>query len=198
MKPSSIARSTAWRCFSSRLLAIALLPVLGAGCAGTFQEVKALSPQKALASRPTALVIGHVEITDARVTGAEKELYRLKFQQGVEAWLSKTNAFESIISGTNVPPQSVVLTGTINEVNPGNAAARFWVGMGAGQARIQGDFDIKDATDQSLEKFTARRSYLGGIGGGGLDMIKMDDLMFRLGQTVGESINKWLHGQKLD
>ena len=144
------------------------------------------------------LVISQVQIADARLSATEKELFQLKFRQGVEAWFSKTNTFESVVSGTNVPPRSIVLSGAINAVEKGSKAARFWVGMGAGQARVQGEFEIKDATGQSLTRFGARRSYLGGTGIGGGDMLGMDELTFRLGQTVAETIFKWLHGQKLE
>lgn len=164
----------------------------------TFHEVRTLSPGRAPADPPTALVLGEVQIADARLSGVEKEVYRLKFRQGLEAWFAKTNVFESVLSGTNVPPRSIVLSGTIGEVEKGSAAARLWVGMGAGQARIQGEFEIKDAADQSQIRFAARRSYLGGTGIGGSDMLSMDELTFRLGQTVAETIFKWLHGQKLE
>jgi hypothetical protein len=198
MKHSSIPSLASWCCLSSRWLGLALLPILAAGCAGTFHEVRTLSPGRTSAEPPTALVLGEVQIADARLSGTEKELYRLKFRQGVEAWFAKTNVFESVLSGTNVPPRSIVLSGTIGEVEKGSAAARFWVGMGAGQARIQGEFEIKDAAGQSQTRFTARRSYLGGTGIGGSNMLSMDELTFRLGQTVAETIFRWLHGQKLE
>lgn len=198
MRAQIVPPLPSWRSLSNLWLALAVLPLLGAGCAGTFHEVRTLAPAKVPSERPKVLVIGRVDIADTRISATEKELYRLKFQQGVEAWLSKTNAFESVISGTNPPPNAVVLTGNVSEVEKGSAAARFWVGMGAGQARIEGEFKISDPADQSLARFTARRSYLGGLGGGGGDMIKMDELAFRLGETVAETTCKWLYGQKLD
>jgi hypothetical protein len=196
--PSSASRSSGKPRLSSRWLGLALLPILAAGCAGTFHEVRTLSPGRTPAERPATLVLGQVQIADARLSATEKELHRLKFQQGVEAWFAKTNAFESVLSGTNVPPGSIVLSGTITEVEKGSAAARFWVGMGAGQARIQGEFEIKDAAGQSLTRFTAQRSYLGGMGIGGGNMLNLEELTFRLGGTVAETIFKWLHGQKLE
>jgi hypothetical protein len=198
MKHPPILSSASWHCFSLRWLALALLPILAAGCASTFHEVRTLSSSRKPAESPTVLVLGEMQIADARLTGTEKELYRLKFQQGVEAWFAKTNVFESVLRGTNLPSHCIVLSGTINEVEKGSAAARFWVGMGAGQSRVQGEFEIKDAAGQSQVRFAARRSYLGGSGMGGADMLSMDELTFRLGQTVAETIFKWLHGQKLE
>jgi hypothetical protein len=133
------------------------------------------------------------------VTATDKEVFRLKFQEGVEGWFGKTNIFESVVlSSTNATPHGIVLSGTVTEVNKGSEAARFWVGMGAGQERIQGKFEIRDAAGKSLIQFTARRSYLGGVGIGGAGMISMDELASRLGETVAETVAKWLDGQKVE
>jgi hypothetical protein len=180
-------------------LMLALLPMLAAGCAGTFREVRTVSPGRAPAERPTVLVLGEIGFTDASVTAADKEVYRLKFQEGLEAWFGKTNIFESVVlSSPGVTPHGIILSGTITEVNKGSEAARFWVGMGAGQSRIQGKFEIKDAAGNSLTQFTARRSYLGGLGIGGAGMVSMDELASRLGKTVAETVTQWLHGQKVE
>jgi len=198
MKPLPLRLVAASSRLSARWFGLALLPILAAGCVSTFHEVKPLTAARPPAERPAALVLGHVEFADARLTATEKELYQLKFRQGVEAWFAKTNVFDSIITGTNVPLRSVVLTGTISEVEKGSAAARFWVGMGAGQARVQGEFELKDPAEQIVARFTARRSYLGGSGIGGGDMLGMDELTFRLGQTVAETVYKWSQGKKLE
>jgi hypothetical protein len=187
------------RCrLSSCRFALALLPILAAGCAGTFHEVRTLSPGRPPVEQPTVLVLGEIRVTDARLSAPEKEIYKFKFEEGMQAWFSKTNIFESVISSTNLPPHSIVLSGTIIEVEEGSAAARFLVGMGAGQARVQGEFEIKDVTGQSLTRFSARRSYLGGVGIGGAGMLDMNELTLRLGETVAETVSKWLHGQKLE
>ena len=165
---------------SSFRLMTALLAILTAGCAGTFHEVRTVSSGQPPAERPTVLVLGEIGITDTNVTAADKEVYRLKFQAGLEAWFDKTNIFESVISSsTNVNSHGIILSGTITEVNKGSEAARLWVGMGAGQARIQGKFELKDAAGNSLTQFTARRSYLGGLGIGGAGMVSMDELAAR-------------------
>jgi len=198
MKTISTRLLSLWRYGSFRWFGLVLLPLVAAGCAGTFHEVRTLSTSRQPAEKPSTLVLGDVQLSDARLLAAEKELYRLKFQQGVEVWFAKTNVFDSVISGTNVPPRGIVLSGTITEVEKGSSAARFWVGMGAGQERVQGEFEIKDAGGQNLARFSVRRSYLGGTGIGGGDMLSMDELTFRLGQTVAETVCKWLHGEKLE
>jgi len=158
-----------------------------------------LSPGQPPAVRPTVLVLGAVEITDTNITATDKEVYRLKFQDGVEAWFSKTNTFESVVlASTNANSNSIILSGQINEVNKGSEAARLLVGMGAGQERIQGEFEIKDSTGQSLIRFAERKSYLGGLGIGGADFLSLDELTFRYGEAVAENISQWVQGQKLE
>jgi hypothetical protein len=144
---------------------------------------------------PSVLVLGQVLITDGHISATEKEVYLLKFQKGVEDWFAKANTFNVVLTGTNVPPHGIILSGTITEVNMGSVAKRFWVGNGAGLERIQGEFEIKNTAGQRLTWFIAQRSYLGGVGAGGFTMISMDELTLRLGDTVAETVSKWLHGQ---
>src|SRR5260221_5025752 len=118
MNMSSSMSLTSGCRLSSSWLALALLPILEAGCAGTFHEVTTLSPGRPPAERPAVLVLGEVQVTDARLSTPEKDYYRFKFEQGVQAWFSKTNIFESVVSSTNLPPHSISLTGTITEVEP--------------------------------------------------------------------------------
>ena len=199
MRKSLISSPTAWFHLSSAWIALALLPILAAGCAGTFHEARTLSSGQLPAERPTVLVVGEVEITDTNITATDKEVYRLKFQDGLKQWFDKTNTFQSVVfSSTNTATNSITLSGTITEVNKGSEAARFLVGMGAGQERIQGEFVIKDPAGQTLIQFTERKSYLGGWGIGGADFLSLDQLTFRYGEAVAENISKWLHGQKLE
>jgi len=198
MKDSAIPSKASWHRLSSAWPAFALLPILAAGCAGTFHEVNVLSPGTVPAERPTVLVLDPVQVTDAALSASDKEVYRLKFQDGVQSWFSKTNVFTAVVLGsTNVTPNSITLSGTLTEVNKGSEAARLFVGMGAGQERIRGEFEIKNATG-SLIRFNERKSYLGGLGIGGADFLSLDELTFRYGEEVAENIAKWMHGQKLE
>ena len=199
MKNTSILSLVSWCRLSSCWFALAFLPIFAAGCAGTFHEVRTLSPGQPPTERPTVLVLDEVQITDTNLTATDKEVYKLKFQEGVEAWFSKTNTFKSVVlNSTNIIPHSIILSGTITEVNKGSEAARLLVGMGAGQERIQGEFEIKDTTGQSLIRFAARKSYLGGWGIGGGDFLSVDELTFRLGETVAEAVSKWSQRQKFE
>jgi len=199
MKNSVMSLLGAWYRSSTALLALTLLPILATGCAGTFHEVRMLSPGQPPAERPTVLVLGAIEVTDTNITATDKEVYRLKFQDGVESWFAKTNTFRSVVlAGTNATPNSITLSGKITEVNKGSEAARLLVGMGAGQERIRGEFEIKDSAGRSLIRFAERKSYLGGLEIGGADFLSLNELAFRYGEEVAENIAQWLHGQKLE
>lgn len=178
-----------------------LLGAFSAGCAGTFKEVKPTTLNAPPSSRPTALACGKVQITDARLSEEEKATMLNAFKLGMKKWSTEHKAFSfvSLASDTNAaPPQSMILNGTIHEVEKGSAAARFWVGMGAGQARVQGDFFLASSDGQTLVRFTARKSYLGGLGAGGMSMLKTDELVGQLGELTAETTDKWLKGQKID
>lgn len=122
------------------------------------------------------------------------------FQLGVEKWCTEHKRFDfrKEVSASDGPSAVIVVNGAITEIEKGSASARFWVGMGAGQQRVQGDFAINAADGTKLTAFSARKSYLGGQGIGGWDMIKLEDLMDQLGQLVAETTDKWLRGEKIE
>jgi len=184
-----------------RLLVLLAGLIMSSGCVSTFKEVKPLTTTAPPPVRPSTLALGEVKVTDARLSETEKSTILHAFQLGVEKWCAahKAFTFTSAPSSTNgAPAESLVLTGTIHEVEKGSAAARFWVGMGAGQSRVQGEFEVESTEGKPLARFTARKSYLGGTGIGGGDMLPLDDLVGRLGELVAESTDKWLKGEKLD
>lgn len=170
------------------------------GCVSTFKEVKPLSVGPPPKQRPAVLALGDIKVTDARLSEADQKVMVHAFDLGVEKWCAEHKAFEvrRDVSTTNVPPGAIVLNGTITEIEKGSAAARFWVGMGAGQQRIAGEFAINGTDGTKLMAFAARKSYLGGQGIGGWDMMKLEDLVDQLGQLVAQSTDKWLRGEKLD
>ena len=170
------------------------------GCAGTFHDVKPGAALKPPAIRPGTLVVGEVIVEDTRVAPSEAATYVFHFRQGVQHWSTNHQAFKEVITAPSagVPSDAIVLSGVIRDVEKGSKAARFWVGMGAGQARVQGNFEIKDSAGTSLCTFMANRSYLGGVGAGGWDMLNFEDLFTKLGEVTAETTDKWLKGQKID
>lgn len=170
------------------------------GCVGTFQDVKPSVWGSPPATRPQTLVVGTINITDARVTPAQSDFYLDHLREGVRSWCAGQHAFTDVIlnAPSPVPETAIVLTGHISEVEPGSKSARFWVGMGAGQARIQGEFSIRDSMGKPLCTFSANRTYLGGSGIGGWDMMPFEDLFTKLGAGLAETTDKWLKGEKLE
>lgn len=109
------------------------------GCVGTFREVKPLSFTAPPDPRPTSIVLAQVEVRDGRLSVPERAILENAFKLGVEKWcadepgLTLIQSDEPATSATH----SVRLVGVITEVEKGTSAERFWIGMGAGQARIQ-------------------------------------------------------------
>lgn len=173
--------------------------VLLTGCASTFHEVKPLADGPPPKVRPTVLALGDIKITDARLAEPDQKLMVQAFKLGVEKCCVAHKAFEirREVAPAAVPADALVLNGTIKEVEKGSAAARFLVGMGAGQERVTGEFALHAADGTKLTAFVARKSYLGGQGIGGWDMLQLEDLVDQLGQLVGETADKWARGDKI-
>lgn len=175
-------------------------PLFWIGCVGTFKELKPLSGGPPPQQRPGALAVGEINITDVRISEPEQKILIHAFQLGVEKWCTehKTFEFRKEVTAINGGSAAIVVNGVITEIEKGSASARFWVGMGAGQQRVQGNFYVNAADGTKLTAFSARKSYLGGQGIGGWDMMKLEDLMDELGQLVAETTDKWLRGEKIE
>jgi hypothetical protein len=193
MHPEIMGRSRDRPMGPGRVSCALALGLLLAGCAGTFAEVTPLSDGGAPPERPPTLVVGEVGVANPAW-----EAYRTSLTKGVTEWFAKNGGFQSVrVEATPTPvPDSVVLTGVITEIDEGNATLRILVGMGAGQAKAKGDFEIRRPDGTVLTKFTARRSYLGGVGMGGGGFIDMGELVRRLGESVAETTAKWTRGEK--
>jgi len=122
------------------------------------------------------------------------------FRTGLAKELARQKAFDAVLDTAPVPmPDSaVVFSGKITEVHKGSQALRFFIGMGAGQARVSGVFEISDTGGQPLARLTATESYLGGAGIGGADLLLPEDLMRRFGEYMADKTVKWSRGEKLE
>jgi hypothetical protein len=176
-----------------RLLTVLVATLLSTAC--TFASVKPQTKVDAPKERPTILVLGDIGVTDKLW-----ETYRLYFVRGAEGWLRSNPGFKEVLVERTAPlPEgSAVLVGTITEVERGSPALRFFVGMGAGQARARGSFEIHGPAGESYVRFTSHESYLGGAGIGGAGILDLEDLMKRFGETVAKTAAKWARGEPLD
>lgn len=179
-----------------RILAVLALFVAASGC--TFRSVKpTLGDLQAPASQPraTAIVVGDIKTADTLW-----DTYRPHVSRGITDWYGR-NAKEFkvlTVRPAAAEPGTVVLVGTITNVDKGNTALRWIVGMGAGQAKVNGDFEIQSLEGAPLAKFSARESYLGGAGIGGAGFLDMEDLVRRFAETVAETALKWSRGQPIE
>lgn len=182
------------------LVLLIAAPLLWIGCVGTFKELKPLGGGSPPREKPSILAVGEIKVADGRISEPEQKILIHAFQLGVEKWCAEHKAFEfrKDISTTDNASAAIVLNGAITEIEKGSASARFWVGMGAGQQRVQGNFSVNATDGTKLTAFSARKSYLGGQGIGGWDMMKLEDLMDQLGQLVAETTDKWLRGEKIE
>jgi len=177
------------------LLAVCvILTVSLNGC--TFSGVRPVTVAPAPKAVPTAIIVGDIKVADALW-----DPYRLQFSRGAAEWLKRNGTFPSVLTQPpdQMPAKAVVLVGTITEVDKGSTALRWIVGMGAGQAKVKGDFEIQSAADGVvLVRFSSRESYLGGAGIGGAGFLDMEDLVKRFAETVAEATVKWAKGETIE
>ena len=183
-----------------RLLVLAIFLV--AGC--TFSSVKSRDTRSPGPPKHV-LIMGRVAMPtepDRAPWKASWPQHQPQFDTGVREWLERNRsdwAFASLDEGQPLPPGSIILTGTITSMSYGIGALRFWIGMGAGQEKVSGDFELHAADGRLLSRFHARESYLGGVGIGGalvlplllrIDYMSMDTVVRRFAETVAEKAVK--------
>jgi hypothetical protein len=167
--------------------------VIAAAC--TFASVKPQTIAVRPKQPPAVLILGEIGVADKLW-----ETYRLHFLRGAETWARRNAGFREILveRPAQVPTDAVVLVGTITEMEKGSAALRFFVGMGAGQARARGVFELQGPQGQSYVRFTSHESYLGGAGIGGAGLLDMEDIFQKFGETVAKTVAKWSRGEPLE
>ena len=121
------------------------------------------------------------------------------FRQGMITAFRESEAFANTVAldeGTP-PPGAIIVSGEINQVDEGNAAARVIIGFGAGRAKARGNFEIRDTDGVELARFEARQAYSGGAGIGGFSLLSMEQLLTKLGEATAESVIRWSKGEPL-
>lgn len=174
----------------SRLLLVAV--VLVSGC--SWSKIRDLDP--APPPPPShALILGRVNLPPERFRAPWKATWshhERAFEKGLREWLARNRSdwafatLDELQFPTSLPPDRVILTGTITNITYGVAALRFLPGFGAGQEKVSGDFELRAADGRLLSRYHAREAYLGGFAIGGPDLINMDRLVRRLAERLAK------------
>jgi hypothetical protein len=176
----------------TRIFAAAGAALLLAACTTT-----TITP--ATSQRPaqnyTAVALGDVQIPDKQW---EPEL--LHFRSGFIARLKETKSFTDVdeATGSSAAPGTVIVTGTITDIDKGNKALRILIGLGAGRERVEGNFQIVGADGVTYAKFNSAKAYSGGAGIGGVDFVDIDDLIEKYGAEIADVVARWAKGEPLD
>ncbi len=179
------------------VLCFAMLVALGA-CTATTVTPEFVQPSETKVER---VAIGEIE--------AEDELWQLyisHFRVGLASKLRGSHAFLEVLDDVEVtedgkaelPSDAVLITGTLTEMDKGNAAARWIIGFGAGRAKARGRFQISDTQGEALARFQTWKAYSGGAGIGGASFVSMEDLAQELGEETAASVIRWSRGKPLE
>lgn len=175
-----------------RALCAALL-LLSAGCTtATITPETGASPPAALAQNYRAVVLGAVDASQPEFA------YLIPFfREGFVRRLNELKAFDSVSDNPSTPPGAgtLVVTASLTEVDKGDAALRFLIGMGAGREHATTLITVKSNDANTLSTFEVRKAYSGGAGIGGASFLEIDDLVKQVGEQAAQSLVDWSQGK---
>jgi hypothetical protein len=175
----------------SRTLCLALLLLSGA-CTTVTVTPQTANPPPALAQTYRAVVLGAVD------TKEQQFAYLVPFfREGFVRRLNELKAFDSVSDNSPMPPApgTLVITATLTDVDKGDAALRFLIGMGAGRERAGALITAKNNDAATLGSFEVRKAYSGGMGIGGASLLDIDDLVKQVGEQAAQSLVDWSQGK---
>jgi hypothetical protein len=151
--------------------------------------------QQGVAKTYTTVAVGEI-------TGADElwHSYTVEIHRELATELIAGKAFSQVLDPvpTPLPAEVLVLSGHITEVDKGSTAARWLIGFGAGRAHMTAEFELKDANSNKLGTYSVRKTYAGGAGIGGANLLDMDDLARKLGKEAADSLATWAKTGKFE
>lgn len=173
------------RVFRSMMVIVPLL-LLIAGCTGTSYHPETM--QKA-GYGYKAIAIGPITARDDALWHS----YAVLTRRALIADLIKSQAFAQVLDTVPhpLPADTVMVDGEITSFNKGSTALRWIIGFGAGSAQVVGHFRVSEPAGGIVLQFTTSKSYAGGAGMGGADLVDADSLARKLGEATAEAIVAW-------
>lgn len=183
-------KGTAARTNRAKLLGFAAL-LLVAGCTTT-----TITPE--LVTKPSQ-TYATVAVGEISMQGDLWKNLIPHFEAGLVKGLRESKVFAKTVAPgeSTLPPEALIVSGKIINVDEGSAAARFIIGFGAGRAKARGIFEIHDSNGVALARFEAREAYSGGAGIGGASFVSMEQLLSKLGESTAKSVVRWSQGKPL-
>ena len=118
------------------------------------------------------------------------------FREGMVRRLNELKAFDQVIDNPSTPPGpgTLVVTATLTEVDKGDAALRFLIGMGVGREHATAHLTAMGG-GSTLGAFDVRKAYSGGAGIGGVSFLDIEDLTKQVGEQAAQSLVDWSQGK---
>jgi hypothetical protein len=175
----------------SRPFCAALL-LLSAACTTVTITPQTTNPPPAIAQNYHAVALGAVDVKEQQFA------YLVPFfREGFVRRLNELKAFDTVSDNPPTPPGpgTLVITATLTDVDKGDAALRFLIGMGAGREHAAAFVTAKSADAITLGSFEVRKAYSGGAGIGGATLIDIEDLVKQVGEQAAQSLVDWSQGK---
>ena len=121
----------------------------------------------------------------------------LTLQQTIVQRLGEGGAFADVAAWEEgeLPADAVLIEGSFTVLNPGNRNKRYWVGLGAGKAKVCVEGRVVDDAGELLGTFGDCRSGTGMMAfTGGRSEGMMSNDLYRCGFNVADFLSAWGQG----
>ena len=125
--------------------------------------------------------------------------YTTFFREGLVRRLRELNNL-TVSDATNgsATTDTIMVVGTVTEVDKGSQALRGFIGFGAGRAHVTATLDLQGNDGKPLGKLVIRKAYSGGAGMGGFgDLVDMEELAKQVGEQAAQSLTDWSLGKQI-
>lgn len=116
------------------------------------------------------------------------------FRSALTRRLGESDTFDRVLAEATqpMPEDGIVVDASIVDIDKGNAAARFWIGFGAGAEEARTYVTIRDASGETLASFIEETKY------GGWGTVEMQRIVEALGSSTADAVVRWSRGESLE
>ena len=166
--------------------------VLTVGCAITVQQKPEVNLP--MPSNATVLVLGELTSDKPGWTTLQPHFRKVFLQ-----YLADRKVFATVLDDSPPPDNALVLLGSVTEVEEGDRALRALVGFGAGQMKLKGRFEVRDAAGVTLLRFESHGATYGGIGPSVAGAMQdIEGLVTGFAVNVAHTVMRWSKGKLVE
>ncbi len=158
---------------------------------------------RAIKAGPTLVADYQPEVVSTIVVGEFQsnrlsEDQRQKLVREIMKVLNEEAAFSQVLDEMPLEGRNeriILLDGQVRKFKEGDKLLQWFIGFGVGASKLTAAFDLSTVGGQKIATYTAKRTYAGGAGIGGISFVSMEGLIERIGKDIAVTVSKWRRGE---